>query len=302
MLKEFNAFVDSITGNKSYFDFSTGIGNRLFSLRNNAFNTQQVSTSKLTLTPTLSYINKTGLGLSWTSFLVFDGSNTSFIQHALTPSYDFLKSDKVGFGISYTRYFINSANSFSATPFQNEVFAYVTSKTGWVQPGLSIGWAKGNYKETFEFTRIIDTVINGQYYQLKRIRRDTIKTNLTDFSLTGTVKHEFEWHKIFGKKDGISLTPTLIIIAGAQNYKVAQTTAVNGLFRPRVFKTVRSVSDNGNSGFRIQSTGINLSSLYSIGKFYISPQYYFDYYLPNDLSDGEKRATSVFTISIGVSF
>ena len=28
LMKEFEAFVDSLTGNKSYFDISTGIGNR----------------------------------------------------------------------------------------------------------------------------------------------------------------------------------------------------------------------------------------------------------------------------------
>jgi hypothetical protein len=300
--KEFNAFVDSLTGSKSYFDISTGIGNRLFSLRNNAFNTQQVSTNKLTLTPTLSYVNKTGIALSWTSFLVFDGDNTGFAQHAITPSYDFVKNGDVGFGLSYTRYFINSSNSFSSTPFQNEVYAYVNAKKGWLQPGLSVGWAKGKYTEEYSYDTTFKVTINGIERLVTRTIRDTIKTSIRDFSLIGTLKHDFEWYEIFGNNDDISLTPTLMLVAGAQKYNVVQSTSVNTRLRPRVFKTIASNSENGSTGFRFQSVGINLSSTYTTGKFYISPQYYLDYYLPNDLPEGEKRTTGVFTVTVGITF
>jgi hypothetical protein len=302
LMKAFDEFVDSLSNNKSYFDVGMGIGNRLFSLRNNAFNTQQVSTNKLTLTPGISYFNKTGLGLSWTSFLVFDSASTFFSQHALTPSYDYTKSDKVAFGISYTHYFIKENNSFSSTPFQNEVYGYVNAKKGWLQPGLSLGWAKGNYKETFETTRVVDTIINGVLYTLKRVRRDTIKTSLTDFSLVGSLKHDFKWYEILGNNDDITLTPMLMLVAGETKYKVDQTTSRNGLLRPRLFKTVRAATTNGTTGFRLQSMGLNLTATYTSGSFYLSPQYYFDYYLPNDLTDGEKRTTSVFTITVGVTF
>jgi hypothetical protein len=301
LLKEFEAFVDSLTATKSYFDISTGIGNRLFSLRNNAFNSQQAATNKLTLTPALGYYNRSGIGLSWTSFLVFDGSNTGLAQHAFTPSYDYTKSEKVGFGISYTRYFINSSYSFSATPFQNEIYGYVAAKKGWLQPGLSIGWAKGKYSEEYSKDTVVTRIINGIPRQVSITLRDTIKTTLSDFSLIGSLKHDFEWYEIFGKKDDITFTPMLMLIAGNQKYNVSQTSSFTGTYRPRLYKSLGSFADNGSTGFRLQSAGISLNATYTTGKFYISPQYYFDYYLPNDLSAGDKRTTSVFTVTLGVS-
>lgn len=302
LMKEFNEFVDSITGNKSYFDVSMGIGNRLFSVKNNVFNSQQASTNKLTLTPTLSYIHKSGFGLSWTSFVVFDSASTQVAHHAITPSYDYTKSDDVGFGLSFTHYFINENNSFSSTPFQNELYGYVNGKKGWLQPGLALGWAKGNYREAFETTRTFDTVINGILRSFTITRRDTVKTNLRDVSVTGYLQHEFEWYEIFGKKDELNITPVLMLVGGETKYQVAQTTSRNGLLRPKLFKTVRSTSANGSSGFRFQSLGLNVSATYTTGKFYISPQYYLDYYLPNDLTAGEKRTTSVFNVTVGVTF
>lgn len=302
VMKEFDAFVDSLTGRKSYFDISTGIGNRLFSLQNNAFNSQQASTNKLTLTPTFSYYNKTGLGLSWTSFLVFDGSNTGFAQHALTPSYDYVKEGKVSFGFSYTRYFINENNTFSSTPFQNELYSYVNATKGWLQPGLSIGWAKGKYSEEYSKDTVVTRVINGVTRQVRITLRDTIKTTLSDFSLIGSVKHDFEWYEIFGKNDDITFTPMLMLIAGNQKYNVSQTSSFSGTYRPRLYKSLGSYKENGSTGFRLQSAGLSLNATYTAGKFYISPQYYFDYYLPNDLGNGEKRTTSVFTVTAGVTF
>ncbi|MGE5106119.1 MAG: hypothetical protein ACM3H8_01120 [Sphingobacteriales bacterium] len=300
--KEFNAFVDSITGNKSYFDFSTGISNRIFSLRNNAFNTQQVITNKLTLTPTLSYINKTGMGLSWTSFLIFDGSKTGLYQHAITPSYDYSKNENISFGFSYTRYFTNTSSSYNTTPFNNEIYSYIIFKKGWLQPGLSVGWANGNYKEIYSKDTVKNVIINGVLRQIKLTIRDTIKTSLKDFSLIGTLQHSFNWFNIFNKDDEFSLTQVVMLIAGSQRYKQTQSTGVSLTRYPLRVRSLGIRNGGDNTGLKFQSAGISLTGNYYIGKFYISPQYYFDYYLPNDLSQGEKRASSIFSVTAGISF
>lgn len=302
LMREFNAFVDSLTAPKSYFDFSVAVGNRLFSVKNNVFNSQQVSANKLTVTPTLAYFNKSGLGLSFASYVVFDSGSTVVAQHALTPSFDYTRSDDVAFGFSFSHYFINKSNSFSSTPFQNEFYGYVNAKKGALQPGLALGWAKGNYRETFETTRTFDTVINGVLRTITRVRRDTINTRLRDISVTAYVQHEFEWYDVLGKNNGITLTPVLMLAGGETKYNVSQSTSRSGLLRPRLFRTVRSTSDNGSTGFRLQSLGLNLSATYTTGKFYISPQYYLDYYLPNDLTAGEKRTTGVFNVTAGITF
>ena len=301
--KEFNDFVDSLTGNKSYFDASVGISNRIFSLRNNAFNSQQVSTSKLTLTPALSYINKTGLGLSWTSFLIFDASNSGFYQHAITPSYDYVKSDSLSFGLSFTHYLINSSNSYSTTPFNNELYGYIIAKQGWLQPGLSIGWAGGKYKEIYSKDTAI-TVIGplGVPRLVKVTLRDTVKTTIKDFSVTGTLQHSFEWYNVFNDKDAFTLTPVLLLSAGSQHYTQTQSGAISLTKYPLRIRRLGKSNNGGNTGLKFQSAGLSLSGNYEIGKFYISPQYYLDYYLPNDLIAGEKRLNNIFSVTLGITF
>ena len=300
--KEFDAFVDSITGSKSYFDFSASISNRIFSLRNNAFNSQQVNSAKLTLTPTLSYINKTGLGLSWSSFLIFDGGNTGFYQHAITPSYDYAKSDSLSFGFSFTHYIVNNTTSYNTTPFNNELYGYIIAKKGWLQPGLSIGWAGGKYKEIYTKDTVKTVIIGGVPRQIKLTIRDTVKTTLKDFSLTGTLQHAFEWYTIFNNDDAFTLTPVLMFIAGSQNYTETQSAGISRTNYPLRIRSLGTRNGSGSTGFKFQSAGLSLTGNYEIGKFYISPQYYLDYYLPNDLSAGEKRLNNFFAVALGVTF
>ncbi|MBI2731073.1 MAG: hypothetical protein HYX40_10030 [Sphingobacteriales bacterium] len=302
IMKEFNAFVDSITGNKSYFDISATISNRIFSLRNNAFNSQQVNASHLTLTPTLSYINKTGLGLSWSSFLIFDGSNTGFYQHAITPSYDYVKSDSVSFGISYTHYIVNNNSSYNTTPFNNEFYAYVIGKKGWLQPGLSIGYAAGKYQEIYSKDTFKLVTIGGITREVKFTIRDTVKTSLKDFSVTASLQHEFDWYAVFNKDDEFTLTPVLLLSAGAQRYSITQSAGIFRTLNPLRIRRLGKSSSSDNTGFTFQSTGLSLTGNYTAGKFYISPQYYLDYYLPNDLPDGEKRLNGFFSVSLGFTF
>jgi hypothetical protein len=54
LMDGFDAFLDSLAQPKSFFSASVGMGNRTFSIKNNALNTQETTTRQLSLTPTLS--------------------------------------------------------------------------------------------------------------------------------------------------------------------------------------------------------------------------------------------------------
>ncbi|RTL59868.1 MAG: hypothetical protein EKK37_03210 [Sphingobacteriales bacterium] len=301
LMKEFNAFVDSITATKSYFDFSAGFSNRIFSLRNNAFNSQQVNSMKFTFTPTLSYINKTGLGVSFSSFLIFDGGNSGFYQHAISPSYDNVKNDNVAFGLSFTHYIVNNTKSYNTTPFNNEVYGYIIGKKGWLQPGLAAGWAGGNYSEIYSKDTFRLVTVGGITRSVKFTIRDTVKTSIKDISVTGSLQHEFEWSNLFNGDDQFTFTPILMLSAGSQDYSIKQSASISLTKFPIRLRRLAKIA-NGNTGFKFQSAGLFLSGNYTTGKFYISPQYYLDYYLPNDLQKGEKRLNGFFNVTVGVTF
>ena len=60
---EFLKMIDSAEAPKSYVQVSIGIGNNQFSLKNVALNSQQ-SSFNLSLSPTVSYIHKSGFGIT----------------------------------------------------------------------------------------------------------------------------------------------------------------------------------------------------------------------------------------------
>lgn len=303
LMKEFNAFVDSITATKSYFDISAGFSNRIFSVSNNAFNSQQAGSNKLTFNPSISYINKTGLGLSFSSFLIFDGNNTGFYQHAITPSFDNVKNDNVAFGFSFTHYIVNNSKSYNTTPFNNEVYGYLIGKKGWLQPGIAAGWAGGKYSEIYSKDTFKLVTIGGITKRVNLTIKDTVKTTIRDFSVTASLQHEFDWTGVFNNKDEFTFTPSLMLSAGNQNYTVKQSA---GIFRSRsplrIRRLGKGTNDSGSTGFQFQSAGLSLTGNYTSGIFYISPQYYLDYYLPNDLADGEKRLKGFFNVTAGITF
>src|SRR4051812_17781847 len=68
LMQGFDAFLDSMSQPKSFFSVGTGIGNRTFSIKNNALNAQEATTKQLSFTPTLGYYHKNGLGISMTGF------------------------------------------------------------------------------------------------------------------------------------------------------------------------------------------------------------------------------------------
>jgi hypothetical protein len=278
---------------KSSFDISFGFGNRLFSLSNNSLTADQADVKKLIITPSVSYYHKSGFGISVTGFLGSDSGTTRVFQTGITPSYDYTGS-KISAGVAYTRYFNNQSLSISSSPFQNDFYAYVSASRGLLQPGIAIGYASGKYKEYTDSIRIRPN-------PLPPIRiKDTTTYKLKDFSLMGSVKHDFEWYSVLSKNDGLLISPQLWLIAGSQKYtSVSSTTTLTRSPQGGAVRLRRKSTATDKTAFSLQSAAFSLDMDYSIGKFYVRPQLYVDYYLPQTTGN---RVTATFSCVLGVSF
>ncbi len=291
LLVDLKSLLDSFEFKKSFVGLNITLSNALFSLRNDNFNAQQALTSKLSLTPSLSYYHRSGLGMTGAAFLIFDSVHTGIYQYVLSPSYDYVNGKQLAFGISFTHYFKNADMSDYSSPFNNEWYAYIHGKKQWMRPGLSLGYARGQYKDVY----IKDTTILG----LHRIFFDTTRTTLSDFSIAASVSHDFEWNGVFSKNDNITVTPVLYLTGGTQFYEVHSQYKFIWLAEAgRLARKFRTTADH-NTNFQLQSLACLLSVDYYIGGFSISPQYYVSYFLPSASSG---RWSNIGGISIGWIF
>jgi hypothetical protein len=268
---------------------SVSVGNRLFSLRNNNFNAQQLTTNRISVTPSISYFHKSGLGIGAASFITSDSGKIQFYQYAVSPSFDYMKGKHVTYGISYTRYFTKNDVSFYTTPFRNEFFGYVMTKKGWLRPGLSVGWANGKFKETFQF----DTVILG----IRRLITDTTNIKLQDFSLVGTVSHMFEWNDVLTPRDNVTISPQFSLAAGSQRYDTDTKGKLILGKRGRISRRY-NYSSVENTGFRFQAVSFSLYATYFISSFSFTPMYFVSYYIP----ESENKFSHIFSLTAGISF
>ncbi len=294
MLKN-DPLLDMLKDKGSYFDISIGVGNRLFSVRNNSVNASQSQTNKLFYTPSVAYHHKSGLGLSVTPYLASDSGSFKVFQTGITPSYDY-SNEKWGAGISYTRYVADNTKFNSNSIFQNDFYTYVKILKWAIQPGFALGYTTGKYKE-------INTVLftpPPPLPQVPRLVKDSTSNNAKDFTMTVSAEHVFNFENLFSKKDGLAFTPQLMLTAGSEKLTINH---LNKAYAKLVANSQRlkkrGTTQNGSSSFAAQSVGLSIDFLYSIGKFFLQPNTYFDYYLP---STTDKRLTTFFSITAGVSF
>jgi hypothetical protein len=278
---------------KSSVDLSMGLGNRLFSLNNKTLTADQANVNKLIYTPSVAYFHKSGLGFSVTTFLGSDNGQLALFQTGLTPSYDY-SGKKISAGISYTRYLLNNSLTVSPSPFQNDLYAYISANKGAVQPGLAIGYASGKFKEYTDSLRIRPA-------PLPPIRiLDTTTYKLSDWSVMASAKHDFLFYELFSKKDGLIITPMLMLVAGTQKYKISSSTvAITRRPQGGALRLRNNSTTVDQTNFALQSAAFSLDLDYGIGKFYLRPQLYLDYYLQETASN---RLTATFSCVVGVSF
>ncbi|MEP6926312.1 MAG: hypothetical protein ABI834_01690 [Ginsengibacter sp.] len=289
--------INSYSNRSSYFRVNIGIGNKLYSNQDKAVQSLQ-NTRNLIISPSLAYYHKSGLGISFTGFILSENNKTDFYQYSLSPFYNYTKGKIANVSISYTHYFEKDIYSANTSPIQNEFYGSLVFKKPWLKPGIAAGYSSGTYHEIIN----IDTIIRvgNQQVHIKYIDTTTIK--LSSFSITGTLEHSFGFYNIFSKKDLLSFTPQVSFITGINTYQVSHKSSTTNYdsYTKKLSKRIRHFqSQSGNNKYEAQSLGLDLDLNYLIGIFYLEPELYLDYYLPKT---NDKRFTQIFNFNIGITF
>lgn len=286
-------FIKLMMADKAYslVDLSIGIGNGIFSLNNNALNAGQAQTSKIYYTPSAGYHHKTGLGVTVSGFFAADKGNLKMYRYAISPSYTYSNKNFTA-GLSYTRFIEGSAASFELSPFKNDFYTSARYKKSWLQPGIAFGYSFGKQTEYYDTS----------FWLLNRMVhiRDTITTKLSGLSASLSATHVWNFDKVLGKKDHLQLQPVIMLNAGSQKWDITHSSSFLNR-RPVVQNYLKSRYGDGttSSKFNLQSLGFSAALSYYYGRFYLQPQFYFDYYLPTTT---EKRLTSLFAVVAGFIF
>jgi len=296
LMKDFDAFLDSLSAPHSFFNISLGAGTGYFSFENKStFVT--TTEKKLIISPSMGYFHKSGFGISGTAFMINDNTGLNFYQVAFSPSYDLIKR-KFSTGLSYTRYFNKDSLEFYTTPIQNELFGYFTWKRLWVRPTInfSYGWGSKSSYEQRKLTRYsrILSAYNSYYITVKN--QETIQ----DFSVTASLRKNFDWYNVLGKGDNVTLSPAILLNAGTQTFgfNTSYTYSFSAI-RANSLPSNNDISDN--TQFALQSLSFVLRGSYLQGRVLIQPQILFDYSLI-DYQDELPKFNMVFFITASFTF
>lgn len=288
IMKELMDLLGSAAKPVSYAFVNLGVGNRLFSIRNNSLNARQSSVSTTIYSPSIGYFHKSGLSIAAGANFLNDGTNFGAKQYSLTPAFDLSGNKSWDVGISYTHYFVKDKYSPFSSPVQDDIYGTLKYKKTWIQPGLSVGYSAGSYNEALEK----DTIVNGRL----RRRYDSITYKLNAFSLAFSAGHQFIWYGTIDKKDALAFTPTLMANAGSATTSITHNSNVALL---NYFIRKGRIPKLQTDKFQLQSLGLNLDLVYTVGNFTFEPQLYLDYYLPE--IDGNKFS-QVFAFNVGYRF
>lgn len=300
LMKDFDLFLDSLTAPKSFLNISIGAGNGIFSFENK--NSVYLSTErKIVFSPSIGYFHKSGLGLSATGFMISDQGALNMYQFSVSPSYDLIRPS-FSSGISYTHYMNKDSVSFYLTPLQHELFAYFSYKKWWLRPSINFAYGWGS-KTSYE--KIKRKLLAKLLTERRRGRLDIDpgglmsrnEESIQDFSLTVSLRKDFNWYDVLGKNDNVSFIPVLMLTSGTQSFGF--NTSYSYQFRSvRINSLPSNQQLSDKSDFRPQSASLVLRGSYMKGKVLVQPQVLFDYYLP----EGDDKFNTAFSITAGISF
>ncbi|MGC4102288.1 hypothetical protein [Ferruginibacter sp.] len=286
---------------KNSLDVSVGIGNGAFSSHNNAANATGVD-NKMIYTPSIVYRLKSGFNFGVTGFITTDSAHKAELyQTGVTAGYDYY-GDKINAGLSYTRYLSDRDKYNTKSLYQNDIYGYIKKAKGIIQPGLAIGFANGDYKE-YSYTSFSKTVHlllplpNGRDSTFTVSGNDSTDNKVSYFSASVNIEHDFSFYKLFDKDDELDFTPSLILNMGSDQFSQTHT---NKIFdRPRIRKLAGIKKTESTNQFQVQSIAASFDFTYGVGKFFLQPNFYLDYYLPETTG---KRFTAIFAVTAGFSF
>jgi len=296
LFDDLDNLLDSLTAPRSFGLFNIAAGYNYFSSESKESLLIQ-SRKRLTYLPTLSYFFKNGLGVSASSIIVNDGEKINPYQFNVTGSYDYIKNSKFITGISLTHFFTKDSLPFYTSPLKNALYSYFTYRSIWFKPsiGLSYGWgSRSAYQEREEYITTLRLTTNG-------FTRINTQESINDFNITASVRHDFYWLSVLGKRDYIRFTPQFLFVSGTQKFGFNQTSSTYAT-APRTGANVLYSTDRVVLNDQLYFQPLSLSTLlkveYSIGKFFFQPQLIFDYYFPAD----ENNLTTAVVLNAGVIF
>jgi hypothetical protein len=294
LINELRSMLDSAGGNQSFFSINVSASNRLFSTKNNAFNSQQSNAGVIALLPSVSYMHKSGFGLSATGYVRGIDASPSLYQMAFSPSYDHI-GEKAVYGISYTYYNKNEQLTTAVTPYDHEVYAYVQHRKSWLRPSLALGWAEGQYQDV----STIPLRLNGNYFWIK----DTSNVMINDLSVSASISHSFSFSELFGKNDMLLIAPQLSVIGGMQSYSTVSRSTVLGTRTREIeldrIRKLYNVSSTEISSFALQTAAFSTNISWYRKAFSLSAGYFFAYYFDSSMSN---RTAHIFNLSTGLTF
>lgn len=295
LFQDFEAFMDSILTPRSYFMPSLSIGRGYFNFTGKDNNIE--TTPKLTYSPMATWYHKSGFGFSATGYMVHDEKNLNLYQFSLSPSFDYLENRDLATGVSYTRYFSKDSLPFYTSPLRNELYAYFTYRKWWMRPMVAVSYGWGSRSDFEEREEIIN------FLRLRERGYTYINTteSVSDFSVLASVRHDFYWLDVLTYNDYIRFTPQINFTSGTQKFGFNQTSNTYGVTirnGTNVLYSSENVYLDDQLEFQPLSLTLLLRGEYSIGKFFIQPQFMLDYYFPatsNNLS-------SLFSVNFGLVF
>ena len=296
LFNELDLLLDSLTKPRDFGLFNIAVGYNYFNYESKESYTL-VADKKLTYSPTLSYFFKNGLGVSVNTIIVNDGQKLNAYQFNFTGSYDYLRNPKFITGISLTRFFTKDSLPFYTSPLKNEAYSYFTYRHFWLKPSVAVsyGWgSRSSVQERQEYITSLRLAANG-------FTRIHTRESVNDFNVIGSVRHDFYWLNVLGKRDYMRFTPQIVFTSGRQRFGFNQTSSTYATL-PRTGANVLYNSDkvhlDDQTLFQPLSLSTYLKAEYSKGKFFIQPQMIFDYYFPAD----EKNLSTAFVMNAGVIF
>lgn len=296
LFQDFDAFMDSILSPHSYFLASLSMNKGYYNFERK--NSSLIETSKkLTWSPTLGYYHKGGLGITGTGYIVDDGVNMNFYQTAITPSYDYLKNKNFATGLSYTKFFTKDSLPFYTTPLQNELYTYFSWRKWWVRPMIAMSYGWGSRTDYMQREELI------QDLRLRRRGFTYINTEekISDFSVMASVRHDFYWLDVLTYRDHIRFTPQVTFTSGTQKFGFNQSSNTYATLirnNSSVLYSSENVYLDDQLKFQPLSLTLFLRGEYSIGKFFVQPQFTMDYYFPAT----SNNFNTIFSINIGCMF
>ncbi|MBL0146759.1 MAG: hypothetical protein IPP48_14555 [Chitinophagaceae bacterium] len=248
---------------KNYLDISVGLGNGTFSTQNQAVNATGY-TNQLVITPAIFYYFKSGFNLGVTGFLTNDNGKLGLYQTGASVGYDY-KGDKIATGVSYAHYFSDKNKYNNKSIYQNEAYGYFKYTQPYIEPGISLGFANGKFKQLDIYPYKFDSIPQPI------IIRDSMDNKANYFSLSLLIEHTFYFKNLFNKNDDFSINSVFMLNSGSDKITTVHTSRYARLIKkfPKLINLQKKRNETTANKMQLQSIASSINLTYGIGKFYL---------------------------------